>query len=125
MAHSGRCFLQYSGRNDNPGQWTTVEATGRIDNDYEAASQLHITIQGAGECLVDNVEVIPSAGTNVVLNSTFETDAAGWVFQGNHDQSGWEPGEGFSSSHSLHIRAVGRGDTGPTRVRTQLTHVLP
>jgi len=59
------------------------------------------------------------------LNGTFETDAAGWVFQGNHDQTGWEPGEGFSSSHSLHIRAVGRGDTGPNRVRTQLAYVLP
>jgi len=39
--------------------WVNVEATGVMDNGWADAYQLHITLQGAGECLIDNVEVIP------------------------------------------------------------------
>ena len=70
------------------------------------------------------MEVIPAGGTNVIANGTFESGAAGWVFQGNHNQSGWESSEGFASSGSLHLRATGRGDSGGNRVRAQLAYTL-
>ncbi len=104
--------------------WVTVAVTNVMDNGWEQAYQLHITLQGAGECLIDNVEVIPAGSTNVIANGTFESDASGWVFQGSHNQTSWEPGEGFSSARSLHLRAVSRGDTGANRVRTQLPYTL-
>ena len=106
--------------------WVNVEATGPMVNGYENATQLHITLMGAGECLVDNVEIFAANyGTNLIGNGTFESGTANWVFQGNHNRTSWETNEGFSSSRSLHLRAGGRGDTGANRVRTQLPFTLP
>jgi hypothetical protein len=102
--------------------WITVEATGVMDNGWADAYQLHITLLGAGEALVDNIELIPAGSTNVIGNGTFEGGAAGWVFQGNHHDTSWEPTAGFNSVASLHLRATGRGDTGANRlVRSAMT----
>ena len=104
--------------------WTIVEHTGVLDNGIGTADDLQMLLQGAGECLVDDVEVIDPAGTNRVANSTFETDATGWVPEGTHSQSSWESGEGYSSAHSFHVRAVARGDDEVNRIRTTLTAPL-
>ena len=104
--------------------WVLVEASGVMDNGWADATQLHVTLLGAGEALIDNIEVIPQGSTNVIGNGTFENGAAGWVFQGNHNATSWEPGEGFSSQRSLRLRATGRGDSGSNRVRTQLPFTL-
>ena len=104
--------------------WTTVEFTGILDHGaMAAASQLHIILLGAGECLVDNVEVIPQGGANVVANSTFDAGADGWFFQGTHQDSTWQSTGGFSGG-CLRIVASDRGDTGANRVRTALTQTL-
>ncbi len=105
-------------------QWVNVEATGVMDNGWADAYQLHVTLLGAGEALIDNIEVIPAGGTNLIGNGTFESGAGGWVFQGHHNETGWETSEGYGSSRSLHLRAVGRGDSGANRVRTQLPYTL-
>lgn len=106
--------------------WTTIEATGLIDNSRPYNSgpidRLEVTLLNAGECLIDDVEVI--AGTNVVnrvRNATFEGGLNPWVPQGSHVQSTLETGEGFQSSQSLHIRATARGDTGANRIRVALS----
>src|SRR5260221_13510096 len=104
--------------------WVNIETTGVMDNGWADAYQLHITLMGAGEALLDNVEVIPAGGTNVIGNGTFESGADGWVFQGNQNQTSWEPNEGYNSAHCLHLRATGRGDTGSNRVRTHLPYTL-
>lgn len=104
--------------------WVTVEATGVMDNGWADATQLHITLLGAGEALIDNVEVIPAGGANVIQNGTFESGTGGWVFQGNHRESGLETSQGFGSARSLRIRASGRGDSGSNRIRTQLPSTL-
>jgi len=105
-------------------QWVTVETTGVMDNGWADAYQLHITLLGAGEALLDNVEVIPAGSGNVIANGTFESGTAGWVFQGNHNETSLETSEGFGSSRSLHIRTTGRGDAGANRIRTQLPSTL-
>ena len=104
--------------------WVTVETTGVMDNGWADAYQLHVTLLGAGEALVDNIEVIPSGSANVIANGTFESGTTGWVFQGNHNETSLETGEGFGSTRSLHLRALGRGDAGANRVRTQLPSTL-
>ena len=77
--------------------WVTVEFTGVLDHGGMAnADQLHLFLQGPGEALVDNVEVIPQGGANLVVNGTFDSDAGGWVFQGTHSRSYWQPTGGFS-----------------------------
>ena len=71
-----------------------------MDNGYADANQLHITLMGPGECLIDNVEVFAAGSTNLIGNSTFENGTTGWVFQGNHNASGLETSEGYASTRS-------------------------
>ncbi len=100
--------------------WLTVAATGLADNGNQPANGLELFLYGAGEALVDHVEVIGPGGTNLIANFDFEAGTANWVFQGNHSASSLEPGEGFQSRQSLHVRASGPGHTGPNRVRVPL-----
>ncbi|MEO7677554.1 MAG: CotH kinase family protein, partial [Verrucomicrobiota bacterium] len=103
--------------------WAQISATGTIDNGSVAADQLQVLLLGAGECLIDNVEVL-SAGNNLVANSTFESGATGWTAEGTEAGSSLETTGGFSSSRSYHLRAVERGDNQVNRVRTPLSSAL-
>jgi hypothetical protein len=103
------------------GDWLDVEQTGVLDNglnNYPVALQL--LLEGEGECLVDDVAVIGTGGTNLVANSTFEDGVGGWFLLGTHDQSTWETGTGYGGGSCLHVRATGRGDTGANTIRTPL-----
>ncbi|MGA2852865.1 MAG: lamin tail domain-containing protein [Verrucomicrobiota bacterium] len=104
--------------------WITVEFTGTLDNGAMAnADQLQIMLQGAGECLIDNVEAVSSGGGNAVVNSTFDSDSSGWFCQGNHEDSHWEATGGYTGG-CLHIIATDKGDTGANRIRTVLSQTL-
>ncbi|HNT14846.1 MAG TPA: lamin tail domain-containing protein [Verrucomicrobiota bacterium] len=104
--------------------WQLVSATGTIDNGSTTADQLQVLLQGAGECLIDNVEVWRD-GVNLIANSTFESGANGWVAQGTESTSSLETTEGYESAQSYHVRAVARGDNQINRIRTPLTANLP
>jgi hypothetical protein len=102
--------------------WATVEATGVLDlgiNPY-GINHLEVMLMGAGEALIDDVEVIGPTGANLVANSTFEQDQRSWRVDGTHIRSSWEPLEGFASQHSLRVRASGRGGTDSNNARTEL-----
>ncbi|HKQ40028.1 MAG TPA: lamin tail domain-containing protein [Verrucomicrobiae bacterium] len=101
--------------------WTIVSVAGVLDNGTSTADQLQALLQGAGECLIDDVEVRTAGGVNLIANSTFETDAAGWTAEGTQQPSGLESGEGYNSARSYHIRATDRGDNQVNRIRTPLT----
>ena len=101
--------------------WTTVSVAGVLDNGTSPADQLQVLLQGPGECLIDNVEVLHPAGANLIANSTFESGATGWTAEGTQEQSGSEPTEGFASAQSYHVRATDRGDNQVNRIRTPLT----
>ncbi|HEY5913637.1 MAG TPA: lamin tail domain-containing protein [Verrucomicrobiae bacterium] len=108
--------------------WTQIWATGTIDNGRTSsilADQLQVLLQGAGECLIDNVQVIDSSGNNRIANSAFETDASGWTAEGTESPSGLETTEGYQSARSYHVRAIDRGDNQVNRIRTPLTSSLP
>jgi len=104
--------------------WTTISATGTIDNGDVPADELQILIQGIGEVLVDNVQVIDNTGNNRIANGTFESGATGWFAEGTEKTSGLESSEGLNSAHSYHLRAVNKGDNQVNRVRTLLTSAL-
>ncbi|MDB6171929.1 MAG: CotH protein [Chthoniobacteraceae bacterium] len=99
--------------------WKTIELTGVLDNGMGAApaNQLQLFLLGKGECLVDDVEIIRSGGTNLITNGAFSSGAAGWTFQGTQETSTVENG-------ALHLRATDRGDTS-NRVFTPLTATIP
>lgn len=104
--------------------WTTIEFTGLLDNGGIAnADQLQMFLLGAGECLVDDVEVIPQGGANIVVNGSFNSNTDGWFMQGTHQDSVWQA-TGGSSGGCLRVVASDRGDTGANRIRTVLTQTL-
>lgn len=103
--------------------WSLIAATGTLDNGNTTVNQLQVLLQGAGECLIDNVQVLTN-GVNLIANSTFEAGANGWTAEGTQSQSGPETAEGFESSRSYHVRAVERGDNQINRIRTPLTTTL-
>jgi hypothetical protein len=71
--------------------WKTIEATGVLDHGLTAnADSLQIFLLGAGECLVDDVEVVPSGGGNRVTNGDFEVSSVGWAFQARIGHLRWE-----------------------------------
>ena len=104
--------------------WTLVQTTGTLELGAGVADSLHVLLLGAGEALIDNVEVIGPSKTNIISNGTFETGLTNWVAQGNHIASTLESSEGYQSGHSLHLRASGNGDTSANRIRTRLTRAL-
>ena len=106
--------------------WTEIEYTGRLDLGFPAvgANQLQVFLEGAGEALVDNVEVFSTNGVNRVSNSNFESGSTGWVFQGTQRATSWETNGGFNSARSLHLRASDRGDHVANRARTALTSAV-
>jgi Lamin Tail Domain/CotH kinase protein len=100
--------------------WTIISATGTIDNGSTMADQLQVLLQGAGECLIDNVQVLTPSGSNLVANSTFESGPIGWIAEGTESTSSLENAEGYNSSKSYHVRAVDRGDNQVNRIRTPI-----
>jgi hypothetical protein len=104
--------------------WTIISATGTIDNGDVAANQLQALIQGVGECLLDDVQVLDPNGNNLIANSDFESGAAGWTAEGTEKFSSLENGEGYNSAQSYHLRAAEKGDNQVNRVRTPLTSAL-
>jgi regulation of enolase protein 1 (concanavalin A-like superfamily) len=103
--------------------WTTIETTGLLDNGGDTPDSLHVILLEEGECLLDEVEVIPTGGGNRIANFNFESGLSGWTIRGNHERSSLE-NTGFNSSRSLHVRATSRGDTGPNKIHVPLTSAL-
>ena len=107
--------------------WTTVEITGPlVDNGHTFSvpvNWLHVILFGAGECLLDNVEVFKPGGPNLVANSTFQAGLAGWTGQGNHQNIQLES-PGYDDKACLRLHASGRGDPDPNRLIVGLTQKL-
>ncbi len=124
-ADARRAYSWADSDESNKSRWVTVEATGTLNHGNGDANALHIILMGPGECLVDNVEVIPSGGSNLIPNPNFNNDASGWFFQGTHCYTQYYPDGGIGGSGCLRIRATEKGDTGANRVRTTLTSGIP
>jgi regulation of enolase protein 1 (concanavalin A-like superfamily) len=107
--------------------WTTVDVTSRVElgGGANPANRLQIIMQGAGECLVDDIELIPSGSTNILVNGAFEDANTTWRFFGNHSKSAFESSAAFSGQNGLHVRAPGDGDTANNAIRGNLVRNLP
>lgn len=94
-------------------EWTTIEATGVLDNGANYASSTISFAQvgqlEAGECLVDNLEIIPYGSIqNYVTNPNFESGLGNWSLLGCFSRSNLEPGAGISGSNALRLRTRNR-----------------
>jgi hypothetical protein len=107
--------------------WTTVAITGQlVDNGHTfgvPVNWLHVILLGAGECLIDNVEVFKVGQSNLVANGTFRAGLAGWTGQGNHQSVSLES-SGYDDAFCLHLKASGRGDPDPNRLIAGLSQSL-
>ena len=104
--------------------WTTVEFTGKLstlglDSSSLGLRSLFVILLGAGECLLDNVEVSKEGGANLVTNRTFQAGLTGWFGQGNHERMQLES-TGFDDNASLRLCATDQGDTVVNRVGARL-----
>ncbi|HON07939.1 MAG TPA: lamin tail domain-containing protein, partial [Verrucomicrobiota bacterium] len=94
-------------------EWTTIEATGVLDNGANYASGTISFAQvgqlEAGECLVDDLEIIPYGTTqNYVANPNFESGLANWSLLGCFTRSNLEPGAGYGGGNALKLRTRNR-----------------
>ena len=103
-------------------QWIHVERTGTA-----TSSQLYIYLLGVGECLIDDVSIVPVGGTaEHVQNGGFESplDASNWTPTGNHSAS-FQTGEAsHSGSYSLHLISTGAGGSSGNSVNQYLSPSL-
>jgi hypothetical protein len=95
--------------------WISIERTGALEHgaddvDLQFASNLYVFLPQAGECLVDDIEVIREGDTtNRISNPEFDSGLTGWVVDGTHFRSTHEVTNGFSNPGSLHVQASGKG----------------
>jgi hypothetical protein len=107
-------------------EWLSIDHRELTDHTYPRGSpgsdlnEVQMLLLGAGEALVDDVQVLGTAGTNLVVNPTFDAGLIGWVLQGNHVKSSLAPAGVNNPSASLHLRASGGGDNGANRVECDL-----
>ncbi len=99
-------------------QWIHVERTGTA-----TSSRLYIYLLGAGECLIDDVSIVPAGGSEEhVVNGGFEEvlDATNWTPTGNHSTSFRADEESYSGDYCLHLIATGGGQSSDNSVNQYL-----
>ncbi|HEY2953210.1 MAG TPA: CotH kinase family protein, partial [Verrucomicrobiae bacterium] len=104
--------------------WTTVEATGLMDNATVTPTTFEVLALGEGEWLLDNAEATPAGGANALTaaNSTLEGGVGNWVFRGTHIRTTLETSlPAYAGSRCLHIRATARGDSMADRCVCTIT----
>ncbi|HTD87127.1 MAG TPA: lamin tail domain-containing protein, partial [Candidatus Binatia bacterium] len=97
--------------------WTTVAATGMMEQGVGTANFIELLALGEGEYLVDNIEVVQGAANMLTTdNSTLNNGMGGWNGRGTHIRTTWEATNGVAGSGCLHVRSSARGDTLGNRV---------
>ena len=97
--------------------WVTLERTALLEQGSGNIDDFQLFLQGAGECLIDDVAFIDENGQNFITNGGFDDDRANWFFQGTHDESFVETLGENDAEMVLHLNATARGDNGANRVR--------
>lgn len=108
--------------------WQLVSITDVLRFGSQAPDRLHVGMMGAGECLIDDVQVLNAGGTSVLANGGFEsgtgTGAIGWTLAGHHSRSRIESSGAFTGSRVLRIIAPGDLDAGRNVIHAPLSPAL-
>jgi len=103
-------------------QWVYVERTA-----VATSSRLYIYLLGSGECLIDDVSIVPFGGSQQhVQNGGFETplDGSNWTPSGNHATSFQSDEDSRSGNYCLHLVATGSGQSYSNSVNEYLSPAL-
>jgi spore coat protein H len=106
----------------NVPQWIYVERTGQA-----TSSRLYIHLLGTGECLVDDVSIVPAGGGQEhVQNGGFEEvlDGTNWTPTGNHSTSFRTNEESYSGEYCMHLVATGTGASYTNSLNQYLSPTL-
>ena len=103
--------------------WTTVTATGAMEQGVGTANFMELLTLNEGEYLVDNVEVLNNSGVNMMAagNSSLDSGLGNWNPRGTHIASQWDSSQGVDGTGCLHVRASARGDTMHNRIVCGIT----
>lgn len=100
-------------------QWVHVERTGTA-----TSSQLYIYLLGIGECLIDDVSIVPAGGGEEhVQNGGFEDvlDGTNWTPTGNHATSFRTDEGSHTGGYCLRLVASGAGASSSNSVNQYLS----
>ncbi len=104
--------------------WEQVTVTDTLRFGSQVPDALHLGMMGAGECLVDDVQVLGPGNAALLANGGFETGAGtaatGWSFLGHHAASRVESAGAFAGARVLRVIAPGDLDAGRNCVRAPL-----
>ena len=119
-------------------EWRHIKYSGRVSNRGRGrggGSEFHLHLLGAGEMLIDGIQVKATKGSILgrfsdqtetsIENNSFERGLKGWLATGNHIQSNIVEGAAPKQGRKcLKIVATGCGDTGANRIETPLSFGL-
>ncbi|MDB6033443.1 MAG: exported protein of unknown function, partial [Verrucomicrobiales bacterium] len=106
--------------------WVTIEAVSSLTNAPDGGgTDLQLMLLGAGECLVNDVQVLQANGSSLLPNGSFEAGLYGWLPGGNHVRTSLDDQEFKPGLYPLHLRASGSGDTTLNNVRAHISSPLP
>ena len=100
--------------------WTEISVSGLLELGGGTAYAIEGGLRGAGECLLDDVQVVYS-GANRVVNSDFDGGMDNWVARGTYSRSGLEADSGYGGTQCLHVRATKRYDSAGNRLMGDLS----
>lgn len=101
-------------------EWTDISVTGLLELGGGTAYAIEGGLRGAGECLLDNVQVT-YFGANRVSNPDFDSDMSDWVARGTYSRSSLEMDSGYGGTSCLHVRGTKRYDSAGNRLMGNLS----
>lgn len=93
--------------------WSLVEYHGPFEvvGASSGNRKIELVRLGAGECLIDDVELLTVNGNNLVANGTFESGLNGWMASGSHGNSIIAPDDPPGTTGSrLRLISTGAGE---------------
>jgi hypothetical protein len=104
--------------------WEQVTLTDTLRFGSQTPDALHVGMMGAGECLLDEVQVLGPGNASLLANGGFEsvtgTAPTGWSFLGHHSASRLESVGAFAGVRALRVVAPGDLDAGRNCIRAPL-----
>ena len=97
-------------------QWEEISYS--ISYATQSESEFQIRMMGAGEVLLDDIQV-RRGNTQYIRNGSFESNTSSWIIQGNHIQSSRTTEDSAAGNACLKVVATGDGDTRVNRIETE------
>ena len=115
--YAGRNYeFRVGGSAGTNSSWQQVTVTGTA-----TSSTLYLYLSGAGDCYIDDIQIVPGTlpgvGTNAVRNGDFESGLIGWTVSPNLSGSTVQAQQVHSGSGALRLVSTAAGSGASTSIR--------